>query len=102
MEAGYHSLLAPLTSFLWTYVLVVVLIGAGVYFSAVTRFVQVRHFPAMLSSLFGSRAGAGSGISSFQAFAIGLSSRVGTGNITGVAIALTLGGPGAVVWMWVV
>ena len=102
MEAGYHSLLAPLTDFLWTYVLVFVLIGAGVYFSLVTRLVQVRHFGTMLSTLSGSRSGAGGGLSSFQAFVIGLSSRVGTGNIAGVAIALTLGGPGAVFWMWVV
>jgi AGCS family alanine or glycine:cation symporter len=102
MEAGYHSLVAPLTEFLWTYVLVFVLIGAGVYFSVATRLVQIRHFPTMLSTLFGSRSGAGEGLSSFQAFVIGLSSRVGTGNIAGVAIAMTLGGPGAVFWMWVV
>jgi AGCS family alanine or glycine:cation symporter len=102
MEAGYHSLIAPLTDFLWTYVLAFVLIGAGIYFSVVTRFVQIRHFPTMLSTLMGSRSSAEGGISSFQAFAIGLSSRVGTGNIAGVAIALTLGGPGAVFWMWIV
>src|SRR4051812_2196099 len=56
----------------------------------------------MVKQIFHSRADSEGGISSFQAFAVGLASRVGTGNIAGVAIALTLGGPGAIFWMWVV
>lgn len=95
------NLIDPVSHLLWTYVLVFVLIGAGLLFTVRTRAVQVRLFGAMLQTIAGSR-GQTAGISSFQAFAIGLSSRVGTGNITGVAIALTLGGPGAVFWMWVV
>lgn len=78
------------------------LLAVGVYFSLKTRFVQIRLFPAMLKAVFGSRAGAEDGISSFQAFAVGLASRVGTGNIAGVAIALVAGGPGAIFWMWIV
>jgi AGCS family alanine or glycine:cation symporter len=96
------SLIDPISTLLWNYVLIYVLIGAGIWFTLRTRFVQVRLFPEMVRTILGSREGAEGGISSFQAFAVGLASRVGTGNIAGVAIALTLGGPGAVFWMWVV
>ena len=77
------------------------LIAAGVWFTVRTRGVQLRLFGQMLRAIAGSRDG-DAGISSFQAFTIGLASRVGTGNIVGVALAITLGGPGAVFWMWVV
>ena len=102
MDVLRESLIDPISAFLWNYVLVYVLIGAGLWFTVRTRFVQVRLFPLMLRTIVGSRKGAEGGISSFQAFAVGLASRVGTGNIAGVAIALTLGGPGAIFWMWVV
>lgn len=91
-----------LTDALYSYWLVYLLVGVGLWFSVRTGFVQVRLFPAMVRQLLASRAGSEGGISSFQAFAVGLASRVGTGNIAGVAVALTLGGPGAVFWMWVV
>ncbi|MDT3767957.1 alanine/glycine:cation symporter family protein [Gleimia hominis] len=78
------------------------LAAAGIVFTIWTRGVQLRFFPAALKAVFSSRADAEGGISSFQAFAIGLASRVGTGNIAGVAIAIVLGGPGAVFWMWIV
>ncbi|MFC6154916.1 alanine:cation symporter family protein [Nocardioides yefusunii] len=97
----HEDLILPVSDVLWNYVLIYVLIGAGLWFTIRSRAVQVRMFPAMLTGLKGSR-GQTDGISSFQAFAIGLASRVGTGNIAGVAIAITLGGPGAVFWMWVV
>ena len=77
------------------------LIAVGIWFTVRTRGLQFRLFGQMLRAIAGSRAG-GEGISSFQAFTIGLASRVGTGNIVGVALALILGGPGAVFWMWVV
>ena len=102
MDVIQQSLIDPISTLLWNYVLVYLLIGAGLYFTVKTRFVQVRLFGLMLKTLRGSRQGADGGISSFQAFAVGLASRVGTGNIAGVAIALTLGGPGAIFWMWVV
>ncbi|WP_432570726.1 alanine/glycine:cation symporter family protein [Kineococcus sp. SYSU DK005] len=102
MDLIQQNVIDPVSNLLWTYVLVYVLIGVGLYFGIRTRFVQVRLFGRMLRQVTSSRSGAGDGISSFQAFAIGLASRVGTGNIAGVAIALTLGGPGAVFWMWVV
>ncbi|MGO8849486.1 alanine/glycine:cation symporter family protein [Mycobacterium sp.] len=91
----------PLSNVLNTHVLVYLLIGVGVYFTVRTRFIQVRYFGRMLRQIRRSHRHEG-GISSFQAFCVGLASRVGTGNIAGVAIALTLGGPGAIFWMWVV
>ncbi|WP_432482470.1 alanine/glycine:cation symporter family protein [Kineococcus esterisolvens] len=102
MDAIQENLIDPISNILWTYVLVHVLLGTGLYFGVRTRLAQVRLFGRMLRLVGSSRSGAEGGISSFQAFAIGLASRVGTGNIAGVAIALTLGGPGAVFWMWVV
>lgn len=94
-------LIDPVNKALYTYVLVYLLVAAGIYFTIRTRFVQFRYFRRMLGQLFNSRVGDG-GISSFQAFCVGLASRVGTGNIAGVAIALTVGGPGAIFWMWMV
>lgn len=85
------------------WVLVILLLGAGAYFTIRTGAVQIRHFPRLFSSLRGSTAHTSTGsVSSFEAFATSLAARVGTGNIAGVAVALTLGGPGAIFWMWVV
>jgi len=83
-----------------SYLLIAVLLGTGVLLSFQSRFAQIRLLPAMLRELRNSRSGARGGISSFQAFAIGLASRIGTGNIAGVAVAITVGGPGAILWMW--
>ncbi|HZF75579.1 MAG TPA: alanine/glycine:cation symporter family protein [Acetobacteraceae bacterium] len=96
------SLLATANQIIWSWLLVYLLIGAGLWFTWHTGFVQFRRFGTLWSTIFASRGGAKGGISSFQAFAVGLASRVGTGNIAGVAIALTLGGPGAIFWMWCV
>lgn len=85
----------------WNPALVVLLLAAGLYFSVRTRMVQVRRLPMMVRSLFGKKSDE-QGISSFEAFCIALSGRVGTGNIVGVATAIAFGGPGAVFWMWVV
>jgi len=101
MDFIQNALIDPANRVLYTYVLVYLLVAAGIYFTIRTRFVQFRYFTRMLGQLFHSRTG-GDGISSFQAFCVGLASRVGTGNIAGVAIALTVGGPGAIFWMWVV
>lgn len=89
----------------WSPALIVLLVGAGLYFTLRTRCVQVRRIGEMVRLLFRKPAGAKGdrqGISSFQAFCIALSGRVGTGNIVGVATAIALGGPGAVFWMWVI
>ncbi|MDO4949087.1 MAG: alanine/glycine:cation symporter family protein [Bacteroidales bacterium] len=86
----------------WSPALVVLLVGAGLYFSVRTRFVQVRRIGLMIRLLFapGKSEGVRS-FSPFQAFCLALSGRVGTGNIVGVATAIAMGGPGAVFWMWV-
>ena len=91
-------------SWVWSLALVGLCLLAGLYFSLRTRFVQVRRFGEMMRLLFGSvgKDKKKTGISSFQAFAMALSGRVGTGNIVGVATAIGFGGPGAIVWMWVV
>lgn len=92
---------STINDIVWNPGLVVLLLLAGLYFSVRTRMVQVRRFWLMLRSLFGKKRGR-EGISSFEAFCIALSGRVGTGNIVGVATAIAYGGPGAVFWMWVV
>ncbi len=89
---------------MWTYVLIAVLIGLGLWFTVQTKFVQFRYFPEMFRVLFDKRtidASGKKGTSSFQAFAISAASRVGTGNLAGVASAISIGGPGALFWMWV-
>lgn len=89
---------------LWSYVLIVVLIACGLYFTFATHFVQVRMLPEMLRLLtegIGKQT-EGHAISSFQAFCVSTASRVGVGNIAGVAIAIVTGGPGAVFWMWLI
>ncbi|WP_341358612.1 alanine/glycine:cation symporter family protein [Georgenia sp. M64] len=96
------AFIAGVNDVLYTYLLIALLVGAGLYFTLRSRAVQFRLFGRTLREIAGSRGGSEGGISSFQAFAIGIASRVGTGNIAGVAIALTLGGPGAIFWMWVI
>lgn len=86
---------------LWTYILIGLLISLGIYFTIRTKFVQVRLFGEMFKLLVEKPEKKG-GISSFQAFTISAASRVGTGNITGVALAIGIGGPGAIFWMWVI
>jgi len=90
-----------LNGIIWSPALIFLCLGAGLYFSVRTRFMQVRGIKEMLSLMFkGEKSPAG--ISSFQALAMSLSGRVGTGNIAGVATAIAYGGPGAIFWMWVV
>lgn len=94
-----------LNDILWTYVLIALLLGCAVWFTLKTRFVQFRMIREMVR-LLGDSAGKGKKgekhISSFQAFAISIASRVGTGNLAGVATAIAIGGPGSVFWMWVI
>ena len=101
-----EKIVSTLNDIVWSPALVVLLVGAGLYFSIRTRFVQVRRFGLMIKSLFAQKEedqeGGKHGISSFEAFCVALSGRVGTGNIVGVATAIALGGPGAVFWMWLI
>ena len=96
-----EKILSTINDIVWNPGLVVLLLLAGLYFSVRTRFLQVRRIGLMMRSLFGKKQG-DQGISSFQAFCLALSGRVGTGNIVGVAAAIAFGGPGAIFWMWVV
>jgi alanine or glycine:cation symporter, AGCS family len=90
-----------LNGLIWSQALIYLCLGVGLYFSFRTRFMQVRGFVEMFRLMFqGQKSQAG--VSSFQALAMSLAGRVGTGNIAGVATAITFGGPGAVFWMWTV
>ncbi len=100
-----------INDWLWTYLMVALLLGTALYFTIRSRGVQFSMIPEMLRLLFESGKShddprihekPSHTISSFQAFTLSLASRVGTGNIAGVAIAIATGGPGAVFWMWVV
>lgn len=96
-----ESFINTLNNIIWSPALVYLCLAAGLFFSVMTRFAQVRHFFEMWRLLFKGSSSA-DGISSFQALAVSLSGRVGMGNIAGVAAAIGFGGPGAVFWMWMV
>lgn len=105
-----NTMLSSFNDFLWVYVLIGPLLALGLYFSYKTKFVQFGYFKEMIR-LLGDGFGKSSdtedkkgkkGVSSFQAFCISTASRVGTGNITGVTMAIATGGPGAVFWMWLI
>lgn len=100
------EIVTSINDVLWGYILIALLLGCGLWFTLRMRFVQFRMIPEMFKLLADFGVGRGKlgekHISSFQAFAISLASRVGTGNLAGVATAITVGGPGAVFWMWVV
>lgn len=86
---------------IWSNALIIFLLLIGLYFSFRMRFVQIRLLKRMLRLLFVVRSSK-EGVSSFQAFALALSGRIGTGNIAGVATAIAWGGPGSVFWMWII
>ncbi len=110
-----NGLITSVNDVVWGYVLIFALVGCGVWFTIRTRFVQFRMVGEMLRLLTDSAVdtvetqvkerndtGRRKHISSFQAFAVSVATRVGTGNLAGVASAIALGGPGAVFWMWVI
>lgn len=104
MEA-FTSGLNLVNDILWSYILIVMLIGCAIWFTIKSKFVQFRMMKEMISVLGDSankQKGREHHISSFQAFMVSLASRIGTGNLAGVATAITIGGPGAVFWMWIV
>ena len=97
--------IASTNDLLWTYILIIMLLGCAVWFTIRTRFVQFHMLKEMIRLLGDSTSktkGNSHHVSSFQAFAISLASRVGTGNLAGVATAISIGGPGAVFWMWII
>ncbi|MBG9910029.1 sodium:alanine symporter [Bacillus xiamenensis] len=100
-EKALLSYLTHTNDFIWTYIVIALLLGVGIYFTYKSRFLQIRMMKEMVLVLKEGRKEK-EGISPFQAFAISMAARVGTGNITGIAIAIAVGGPGAIFWMWVV
>lgn len=100
----FNNLLASLNDFLYSYILIFLLVAAGIYFSIRTKFVQFRLIGDAIKALKekAEKNDNGKSVSSFQALMISTASRVGTGNIAGIATAIVAGGPGAVFWMWVI
>ena len=100
----FHSFVSAVNDVLWGsgQLLIYMLLLAGVWFSVRLGAIQIRHFGHMFSLLKTSTVSDKSGISSFQALCTSLSARVGTGNLAGVALAISLGGAGAIFWMWVI
>lgn len=96
------TIIAFLNMVLWDYVLIFGLLAVGIYFSLRLGFLQIFHFPEFVRSVMRAPKRDDSGITPFQALCTSLASRVGTGNIAGVAVALYLGGAGAIFWMWIV
>jgi AGCS family alanine or glycine:cation symporter len=97
-----ETLINGLNGILWNYVLIYGLLGAGIFFTIRLGAPQFLHFGEMLRVITSAPSTDKRGITPFQALTVSLASRVGTGNLAGVAVALTLGGPGAIFWMWVV
>ncbi len=95
----FASLLTQIDDILYTWLLIYLLAGSGIYFSIRTRFVQIRRFKDAMNCMLEKKDG-DKGVSSFQALMIATASRVGTGNMAGVAMAIIFGGPGAAFWMW--
>ena len=100
-----EQIVGTVNTFLWDYALLILLVGAGIFFTVMLRFIQIRKFGAGMKSLFGNFSlhgkDGGKGLSSFQALTTAIAAQVGTGNIAGAATAIHAGGPGAIFWMWV-
>ncbi len=107
MQEFLLNLVANANKYLSDYILIILLVGTGLFFTIKTRFVQVRCFGEGMKKVFGNfklRGGKNSagGLSSFQALATAIAAQVGTGNIVGASGAILVGGPGAIFWMWVI
>ena len=106
LEAGTLKVMTFINDYMANYVLIILLVGIGLFFSFKTRFVQVRCFGEGMKQVFGNLSLKGgkqkSGISSFQALATAVAGQVGTGNSVGASGAILIGGPGAIFWMWVI
>lgn len=98
------SVFKTINSTLSDYILIILLVGTGIFFTVCTRFVQVRCFGEGIKQVFGGifSKHKGNGLSSFQALATAIAAQVGTGNIVGASGAILVGGPGAIFWMWVI
>jgi alanine or glycine:cation symporter, AGCS family len=102
---SFNNLISELNNYMWGYILIAALVALGTYFTFRTRLVQFKYLTEMIRVLKDPATVSSEGKrgrSSFQAFTVSLASRVGTGNLAGVATAISAGGPGAVFWMWVI
>ena len=106
MQQTLLNLVATINGYLADYILIILLIGTGLWFTIKTRFVQVRCFGQGMKQVFGKLSLRGGkqegGLSSFQALATAIAAQVGTGNIVGASGAILVGGPGAIFWMWII
>ena len=106
LEAMLYPIVCDINTYLSNYILIVLLVGVGLWYSVKTRFVQVRCFGEGMKKVFGNLSLRGdkqsSGMTSFQALATAIAAQVGTGNIVGASGAILTGGPGAIFWMWVI
>ena len=106
MEAAVLDVVVTINTYLSNYVLIILLVGMGLFFTIRTRFVQFRCFGEGWKRLFGGFSLHGGkqkgGMSSFQALATAIAAQVGTGNIVGACGAILIGGPGAIFWMWII
>ena len=106
IESALYPIVVSINNYLSSYILIVLLIGVGLFYSIRTRFVQVRCFGEGMRKVFGNLSLRGgkqkSGMSSFQALATAIAAQVGTGNIVGASGAILTGGPGAIFWMWLI
>ncbi len=106
MQETLLNFVAKANGYLADYILIVLLVGVGLFYTIKTRFVQVRCFGEGMKKVFGNLSLKGkkneSGLSSFQALATAIAAQVGTGNIVGASGAILVGGPGAIFWMWVI
>ena len=106
LEAILYPIVCDINTYLSNYILIVLLVGVGLWYSIKTRFVQIRCFGEGMKKVFGNLSLHGdrheSGMSSFQALATAIAAQVGTGNIVGASGAILTGGPGAIFWMWVI
>ncbi|MCD8162481.1 MAG: alanine:cation symporter family protein [Synergistaceae bacterium] len=101
MYEAFSALIGTISNLMYSYLLIIMLLAAGIYFSLRTGLVQLRMLPEDVRSV-GERSGGKDSVSSFQALMVSTASRVGTGNIVGVANAIAIGGYGAVFWMWLI
>ena len=106
MESALYPIVCKINEYLSNYILVILLVGVGLWYSIKTRFVQIRCFGEGMRHTFGNLRLMGdrheSGMSSFQALATAIAAQVGTGNIIGASGAILTGGPGAIFWMWII
>ena len=106
IESTLYPIVVKINEYLSSYILIVLLVAVGLWYTIKTRFVQVRYFGAGMKKVFGSLSLKGGaqkqGMSSFQALATAIAAQVGTGNIIGASGAILTGGPGAIFWMWII